>query len=174
VRCTIGETVLAGGGAHRGAPMAARGGALGSRARGFRAFYRCPTLAKVVRSQPKGMVAAWLGVRWRRKWLGGEGRRGLANGERQPTRCGFARPMGVRRVVMGYWVRRRQCEGWGTDSRKGASASGPRGPTAGARAAWRAGVMRPASRARSPYKIIPSSPVGTVFLLILQLKCTKV
>jgi hypothetical protein len=78
-------------GACRAALMVARDGVLDSRARGVggAAFYRRPVLAKAVRSQPDGMVAAWLGVRRHREWLGGKGRRGwpMTSGGRREAVC---------------------------------------------------------------------------------------
>jgi hypothetical protein len=47
------------------------------------------------------------------------------------ARGSFARPMGVRHVAMGYRARGRRCGGWGTNSRRGASASRPRGSHGG-------------------------------------------
>jgi hypothetical protein len=78
-------------GACRAALMVARDGVLDSRARvvGGAAFYRRPVLAKAVRSQPDGMVAAWLGVQRHREWLGGKGRRGwpMTSGGRREAVC---------------------------------------------------------------------------------------
>jgi hypothetical protein len=111
--------------------MAARGGALYSRARGCLAFYRRPKLAKAVRSQPDSMVATWLGERRRREWLGGKGR------------CGWPMASGGRReaVLPGLWVHGAWRRGigranvgaraGGTDGRRGASVSGSRGSHGG-------------------------------------------
>jgi hypothetical protein len=57
----------------------------------------------------------------------------------------FAQPVGMRRVATGHWARGCRCKGWGTDGRRGASASGPRGSHGAARVVWRADVARQSS-----------------------------
>jgi hypothetical protein len=94
-------------GARHAALMAARGGVLDSRAReGGAASYRQPTLAKVVRSQPDGMVAAWLEVRWRREWLGGKGRRDwpMASGGQHEAFCSVRGLAARGNGALGAWT----------------------------------------------------------------------
>jgi hypothetical protein len=90
---------------------------------GFPTFYRRPSLARRFPRQDYDMGAGYgsVGSGWR------QGSVRLANGERRPARGGLARPVGVRRVATGHWARGHWCEGWGTDGRRDASASGPRG-----------------------------------------------
>jgi hypothetical protein len=65
----------------------------------FPSFYRRLKLAKAVRRPVFGMARGTVtpGV------AGRQGTARPANGERRPALGGSARPVGLRRVVMGYW-----------------------------------------------------------------------
>jgi hypothetical protein len=143
VGCTLGETVLAGRGARRAALMVARGGALGSRAKGFPPFIG----GRHLQGGSRGKTTTWARGTAASGVAGGKGRRGLpmaSGGQREavwlgPWACGAWR-RGIGRVDIGARAGEPTVAGMPRHP-------GPGGPTAGARAVWRADVARQSSGA---------------------------
>jgi hypothetical protein len=128
-----------------------------SRARGVPTFYRRLVLAKAVRArQSTGTSRYGLGVRQRQEWLGGKGRRSLANGERSPAVQRVRAPRGTdpRPACVTTPVHSAHGACDGPAVRELPRRPGLVGPTADAR-----GMARPVLEGAESLRRIPISPV---------------